>query len=470
MHNPRPQAIKEAKDIVNRLAIILKIGQTYSADNEAVVKAVDAFVEMITPLLRSEKSIAIELLGEYFHLNESRIRYTVQYYVNFDFLMGEFRKRGLGSITFNDTISRRDLQDFLRAFLSCLSSDSPFVTLKGAVETIETIAIGGLKLAQEGNIIDKRHTLRRTYFNAVSHLKAVVGRVRGGENVDIKKARLVVNSLVDLILQEEQMLISMAAIKDYDEYTYHHSVNVSILSIALGMKLGFNKKKLSELGIAAFLHDIGKVTIPDNILNKPSSFDNNEWEIMRRHPEEGVKKILGIMKMDALTIRSAIVAYEHHLNYDGSGYPDVRRSRQSDFYSNIVTIADRFDAMTSARVYSRIPKPPEEALHILLQSAGTDVDPTLVKMFIKMIGVFPIGTFVALDTRELGVVYRGNSEQPDRPIIALVVDSQGQRVENTLVDLTDRGLDGRYRRTIQKTLDSNKYDINLSEYLLEAYA
>ncbi len=472
MHNPRPQAIREAKDIVNRLAIILKIAQTYSADNQAVVKAVDAFVEMVSPVLRNEKSMVIELLGEYFHFNESRIRYTVQYYVNFDFLMGEFRKRGLGSITFSDTISRRDLQDFMRAFLSCPSSDSPFVILKGAVETIDSINIGALKQArEEGNIIDKRHTLRRTYFNAVSHLKTVVGRIKGGtENVDIKKARLVVNSLVDLILQEEQMLLSMTAIKDYDEYTYHHSVNVSILSIALGVKLGLNKKKLSELGIAAFLHDIGKVAIPDGILNKPSAFDKNEWEIMRRHPEEGAKKILAIMKMDALTIRSAIVAYEHHLNYDGSGYPDVPASHRLDFYSNIVTIADRFDAMTSARVYSRTPKPPEEALHILLQSAGKDVDTTLIKMFIKMIGVFPIGTFVALNTRELGVVYRSNSMQPDRPIIVLVADSQGQKVENTLVDLTDRGLDGRYHRTIRKTLDSNKYDINLSEYLLESYA
>ena len=470
MHNPRPQAIREAKDIVNRFAIILKIGQTYNADNQAVVKAVDSFVEMVTPVLRNEQSIVIELLGEYFHFNEARIRYTVQYYVNLDFLMEEFRKRGLGSITFNDTISRRDLQDFIRAFLSCPTSDSPFVILKGAVETIDSINIGALKQAREGDIVDKRHTLRRTYFNAVSHLKTVVGRIKvGAENVDVKKARLVVNSLVDLILEEEQMLISMTAIKDYDEYTYHHSVNVSILSIALGMKLGLNKKKLSELGIAAFLHDVGKVTIPDGILNKPSSFDNNEWEIMRRHPEEGVKKILATMKMDALTIRSAIVAYEHHLNYDGSGYPDVPESHRLDFYSNIVTITDRFDAMTSARVYSRSPKPPEEALHILLQSAGKDVDPTLIKMFIKMIGVFPIGTFVALDTRELGVVYRGNSMHPDRPIIVLVADSQGQKVENTFVDLTDRGLDDRYRRTIKKTLDSNKYDINLSEYLLESY-
>lgn len=469
MLKPRPTAIKEAKEIVNRLAIILRVGQIFSADNEVAVRAVDAFVEMVASVLQSEKVVTVELLGEYFHLNGARVRYNVQYYVNFDYLMEEFRKRGLGSITFSDTISRRDMQDFLKAFRSCLLSDSPFVTLKGSVETIGAISIGVIKQAREGHLIDRRYGLRRTYFNAVSHLKTVTGRVKEGENIDLKKSRLVVNSLVDLIMQEEEMLISMTAVKDYDEYTYHHSINVSILSIALGMRLGLNKKRLSELGIAAFLHDVGKVTIPGDVLRKTTSFNSNDWDVVKRHPEEGVKKILSMMKMDALTIRSCIVAYEHHLNYDGSGYPDVPASYRTDLYSSIVTIADRFDAMTTAKIYSRTPKPPEEALQIMLQGAGKDVDPILIKMFIKMIGIFPIGTFVALDTHELGLVYRRNAAQPDRPIIVLVVDSQGQKVENTLIDLTDRGLDGRYRRTIQKTLDSNKYNVNLSEYLLASY-
>src|SRR5512147_2502162 len=112
MNKPRPQAIRDAKDIINRLAIILRISQTYSIDNEAVINTVDAFAGTINPILRSEKTINIELLGEYFYFNEARVRYTVQYYLNFDFLMDEFRKRGLGSVTFSGDISRRDLQDF----------------------------------------------------------------------------------------------------------------------------------------------------------------------------------------------------------------------------------------------------------------------------------------------------------------------------------------------------------------------
>lgn len=470
MNKPRPQAIRDAKDIINRLAIILRISQTYSIDNEAVINAADAFAGMINPILRSEKTINIELLGEHFYFNEARVRYTVQYYLNFDFLMNEFRKRGLGSVTFSGDISRRDLQDFVAAFLSCLASDSPYVTLKGSIETTEHIEVGPLKQAKEDNLLDKRHALRRSYFNAVSQLRTIVGRAKGGEKIDLKRARLVVNSMIDLIMQEEQMMVSMTAIKDYDEYTYYHSVNVSILAIAMGMKLGMNKKKLSELGISAFLHDIGKVTIPDDLLNKPTAFTNQEWAIMRGHPAQGVMTILGTMKMEAFTIRSAIVAYEHHRNYDGSGYPDMPGHFQLDLYSNIVTIADRFDAMTSARVYSRTPKPPEEALRILVESAGKDVDPVLIKLFVKIIGIFPIGTLVALDTMELGLVYRGNPDDPHRPMVVLIADGQGRKVSNMFVDLTERGLDGRYRRTVRKTLDFNKYNLNLSEYLLESYA
>jgi hypothetical protein len=176
------------------------------------------------------------------------------------------------------------------------------------------------------------------------------------------------------------------------------------------------------------------------------------------------------MKIDAVTIKSAVVAYEHHLNLDGSGYPAIKRPEQTNLYSNIVTIADRFDAMTSSRVYSREPKSPEVALQILIENAGKQVDPILLKIFVKVTGIYPVGSIVVLDTRELGIVYRGNPDYPERPVIVLLVDHNGKKVENTLIDLSERGPDGNYRRTVKKTLDYNKYKINLSEYLLDAYA
>ena len=161
--------------------------------------------------------------------------------------------------------------------------------------------------------------------------------------------------MVDLILEEEQLLIGMTSIKDYDEYTYNHSVNVSILSVALGQRIGLSKKALTELGIVALFHDIGKIEIPKEILNKSTNFTEQEWDIVKKHPSWGVRALLRMKKIDYSSIRAAITSFEHHMYSDLSGYPKPRQPLELDFYSKIVTLADNYDGMTSSRVYARIP-------------------------------------------------------------------------------------------------------------------
>ena len=227
--------------------------------------------------------------------------------------------------------------------------------------------------------------MKKSYFNAVSFTRGVINKIKSGEKVGIKKAKRVVESMVDLILEQEQLLLGMTAIKDYDEYTYHHSVNVSILSVALGQRLGLSKKTLTELGLVALFHDMGKIEIPNEILNKPTSFTDAEWNIMKKHPFWGVRAILGLRGLDATSVRAAIVAFEHHMNYDLSGYPRTRKPLDLDFYSKIITLADQYDGMTSSRVYSRIPMPPDRALSLMLERAGKQLEPILFKFFINMI-------------------------------------------------------------------------------------
>jgi HD-GYP domain-containing protein (c-di-GMP phosphodiesterase class II) len=470
MHRPRQQSIAEAKDLVNRLAICLRISQTYSVENEALVKAVEFFIALLKPLLDGGKRIDIDLLGEYFYLNDARIRYPAQYHVNFDFLMNEFRKRSMGHIEFSGDIAVNHMIEFIISFNACILSDTPYIRLQGDAELIDCIDIGPLKKMQQDGLSDVRRMVRKSYFSAVSNLKSLVTRIQRDLDTDIRRTRVAVNSLVDMILLEEQMLLSMTSIKDYDEYTYHHSVNVSILSIAMGLRLGLSRSRLSELGIAAMLHDMGKVNISGDVLNKTEAFTEEEWKLIWAHPTEGVKIILSSMKIDPVSIRSAIVAFEHHRNYDGTGYPKVQPVRPLDLFSNIITIADRFDAMTSARVYARTPRSPEEALRILVDREGKDVDPTLLKIFVRMTGCYPAGTMVTLDTREMGIVFMGNAEIADRPMVRLLFDSTGNRVDNLVVDLAEKGEDGRYLRTVKKTLDPFKYGINVSEYLLDAVA
>jgi len=308
--------------------------------------------------------------------------------------------------------------------------------------------------------------VKKTYFNAVSFSKGVINKIKAGEKVSLKKAKRVVESMVDLLLEEESLLVGMTAIKDYDEYTYHHSVNVSVLSVALGQKLGLSKKGLTELGLVALFHDMGKMEIPAEILNKPTNFTDEEWQIVRKHPYWGAKAALKLKGFDVTSIKTAIVAFEHHLNYDFKGYPEIRNKIELDFFSRIVTLADQYDAMTSARVYSRTPLQPDKALSIMVDRAGSMLDPVLLKVFINMVGVFPIGTLVFLSTREMGLVYEVNPAYNDRPRILVIVDSSGKKVDGYVVDLTEKNELGAFIRSIYKTLDPNKYRINLSEYLL----
>lgn len=457
---------KDSKDIINQLAVIIRTAQIHDPNNVAVLTAIERFINTVNPHLSSSSTLHLELVGEFFYLNESRVRFPMEYLLNFDFLIREFRRRGLGSITVSGPLTPVDIQAFLKAFISSAFSDEPFSALSEGVEDIDPLSIGPLKKIKEDGQYDIRKLVKRTYFNAVSFTKGVINKIRSGERVSIKKAKRVVESMVDMILQEEELLVGMTAIKDYDEYTYHHSVNVSILSVALGQRLGLSRKALTELGLVAIFHDIGKMEVPAEILNKPTNFNEDEWRIMKRHPFWGVRAILKLKGLDSISIRTAIVAFEHHLNYDMSGYPKVSKRFDLDFYSKIVSLADQYDAMTSSRVYSRIPLAPDKALSVMMERAGTQLDPILFKFFINMIGVFPIGTLVLLDTKELGLVYGGNTMFHDRPRVLIITDDRGNRIKGTIVDLTKKDSSGRFLRTIVKTMDPNKYRINLAEYLL----
>lgn len=457
---------KSAQDIINQLSVILRTAQIHDPGNIAVMTAIDKFSLLINPLIESERGITLELIGEFFYINSSRIRYSLEYLLNFDFLVREFKKRGIGSVIFKDKIKPDDLKIFLKAFIAAGFSDTPYEKMLEGIEESQGIGIDRLKKVRDGEEVDVRKIIKKTYFNAISYAKGVMTRIKSGEKINIRKAKRIVETIVDQLLEEERLLLSMTAIKDYDEYTYHHSVNVSILSIALGQRLGLNRKVLTELGLVALFHDIGKVEIPYEILNKSNNFTDDEWGVIKRHPVWGVRAILRLRGFDRTTMRSSIVAFEHHMNYDFSGYPEVRNYTELDLYSRIVSLADQYDAMTSSRVYSRIPMSPDKALSIMMERAGTHLDPLLFKFFINMVGVFPIGTLVLLDTKELGLVYEGDVVFADRPRVLIIIDSTGKRVEGPVVNLTEKDETGKYLRSIVKTLDPNRYKINLAEYLL----
>jgi HD-GYP domain-containing protein (c-di-GMP phosphodiesterase class II) len=467
------QKIQEkAKLFVNQLAILLKTAQIHEPTNIAVEQVLEKFLSSGNPFIESEKGISIEIVGDYIFMNGVRLRYSLDSLINFDYLVREFKRRELGNVLFKEPLDPKEMKKFVYILMGTDPKlNNPFERLDESIaeSDISKVRIEKLRKVKEDleEALDKRKAVKKTYFKAVSLTKGVMGAIKSGEKVNLKKAKRVVESIVDTILNEELSLIGMTTIKDYDEYTYNHSVNVSILSITLGQRMGLSRKALTELGLVALFHDIGKVYVPTDILNKPTNFTDYEWEIIKKHPLWGAKAILELKGLDEVAIRAIIVAFEHHLNYDFSGYPKLSRRFDLDLFGRIVTIADQYDAMTSSRVYSRIPMSPDRALSLMMERSGSYMDPLLLKIFVNMIGVYPSGTLVMLDTKELSLVFEPNPLYMDRPRVILVTDSHGNRVTGGTVDLAEVDkATGKFKRSIVKTLDPNQYNINLAEYFL----
>ncbi|NNC75704.1 MAG: HD domain-containing protein, partial [Acidimicrobiia bacterium] len=189
--------------------------------------------------------------------------------------------------------------------------------------------------------------------------------------------------------------------KSHDEYTYFHSVNTSILALALGRLVGLERDDLLPIGMGSLLHDIGKVAVQPETLQHPGRLDDDQWREIQLHPQEGAQAIMAAQGPGHEL--AATIAFEHHARFDGKGYPAVNRERRPHVFSRLVAVCDTYDAITTRRSYRRA-ETPNRALRVLLTGMGGHYDPDLVRVFIKMMGVYPTGSILRDTTGSLVMV------------------------------------------------------------------
>ncbi len=310
---------------------------------------------------------------------------------------------------------------------------------------------------------------RKTYSHALTSVLDMTGKQTLKKRVGIQKSKRVVQNMIEILTKDESILLGMSTIRNYDDYTYTHSVNVAILSMCLGRRMGLSRRMVELLGLCGLFHDLGKVDVPIHLITKGGGLTNDEYEEIKKHSLNSVRQIIRLNADHALKSRLILPPFEHHLGVDLAGYPKTDRKAPLSLLGRILAVADNYDAMTSSRSYRTVPISPDVALKLMLEEAGTRLDPLVLKVFIKMIGVYPVGSLLVLDSREVGLA----SETPDhadsgRPIVCLLTRTRDGRIrKGRYVDLAKRDEQtGKFVRNIIQCLHPYKFGIQPADYLV----
>ncbi|HKJ77488.1 MAG TPA: HD-GYP domain-containing protein [Gammaproteobacteria bacterium] len=302
-------------------------------------------------------------------------------------------------------------------------------------------------------------TAQSLYNETHSVIENLLNDVRLGRSLDSRSAQSKVESMVGSVVRNPNALLCLTRLKDRDRYTSMHSVNVCIFALAFGRHIGLTADDLFELGMGALLHDLGKMWVPLEILKKPGPLTPEEFEVMKAHPGHG-RELLA--ECDDIPKRALAVAAHHHERYDGTGYPDGLKGREIQLFPRIVAVCDVYDAITSKRSYN-VPISEHAALRKLYEGRGTAFEPRAVDKFIQCIGVYPVGSVVALTNGEIGVVVTVNEEDRTRPTVKLLLGRKGHPYNAPrYINLLTRNRDSAGRPlAVNRVLDPAEYDLDL---------
>ncbi len=456
----KQRLIAAGKSTFQQLAVVIKNATVYPAAHPFLLASAEQFLARVLELLQSRKDVSFYLVGGelFFETHSILVDQSLS------LLMEQFTLRDVGGVVFTPGIDRDEVIRFAYLMNKDVSyfTDRESITEIIATERITHIELhhvmmAGKKFGQ--TVRDAKKRSGEVFLGAVDTVKEIVQSVHLEKAVNMRKVSSVVHTMVDDILDDRDAFLGLTSIRLYDEYTFAHSVNVAVLSIAQGTFLSFDKPQIAALGVAGMLHDIGKVHVPLDIINKPDKLTEAEWETIKRHPVEGA---LILSDIPSITKIAMVTAFEHHQH---GGYPRVDTIMEQHPFSQIVAIADAYDAIVAARVYYKVPTPPDEAIRILFKKRGKVFNPVLVKAFINMIGIFPAGTLLKLDSGEIAIVTHQTRDLM-RPRVLLLTRFDGSEREDPSAEVSLLETDkGRYIRSIAGTIDSGKARFNIKPYL-----
>lgn len=473
--------------LVTQINVLLKTSKLHGQSNSALDKPVEAIHTLVQTLAHDEP-VTIRVQNDFLFLGEHHLRLSSQQMMVFTGVIDSMNKLGVGGISFGHDLTSDDIREFAHLFVTTEPGETALDVLRAK---LREHAVKGVTLEDPRTLSPTRNTAesagtgqpsempgdpkalgkikaKNGYGKAATAVGQLTQSVREGGNVSFKSAKRAIQNIVDLMMNDPTALLGLTTLRCHDQYTHNHSVNVALLSVALGNRAGYPKVELADLGLAALFHDVGKTAIPLEVLNKPGEFTQDDWAAMRQHPTEGVLTLTKLRGIGNLPGRMAAASFEHHMNLDFSGYPKLQVPWTLSLTGRILTIADCYDAMTSSRVYRREPMSPGKVLQFMFNKAGKAFDPVLLKLFSTCVGIIPIGSLVMLDSDELAVVMVPAQEKEfaERPVVKIISDSQGNMLDGAEIDLRETNEEGQFIRSIVRLIDNTEYKFDTSRYFV----
>jgi len=461
---------RELANILLRYHAVLKVARVYDFNNQIVQGQIQHLYAGLHDALEREGEVVIRRRENAIYINGVRVKFDYSNYHIYKFLSNEFQVKEIAALAFSPGMPEDEIQRFIKILLrKDLDAKDPHADIVQAIDTehiehiiVEKVAPGELHMSREKSAV-------RMYFAGIYLLKDVFEKQKqhGAFNLNLTKRWM--QSIFNHIVDDESFVYGLTNIKNYDDYTLNHSINVCILAVALGRRLGLSREELSDLGVSAFLHDLGKLEVPKEILDKPAGLNDEERTIVEGHVHQGAEKLIELKSARRLPLRAVQVALEHHLKVDMSGYPKYIRKKTTSLFSKIVKIVDYFDAITTKRVYRPKVLTREEALSMMREKSGDEFDPLLLKVFVSMIGAHPIGSLVVLDSGEIGIVFEANPHPAFqlRPKVKIIADLKRSMLDGEVIDLAEiEPVTAKFKRSIVKSLDADKYGIRVADYFL----
>ena len=449
----------------------IKAAQLYDPGNEGFTSQFDKLMNTFTDLFGEEDSISLEVYMHCLFFNRVKIKSEFQNYLHTRFIIDTLKSRDTEGLFFTPGLKKEELSEFILLLASREKQERiTFEEFESQLmdHQIEHISIhqfsATTKRAAKEKLMSIRRQAKRTFFESIYNLKGIMFKGKSEQRICTRRVRRLVQSIVDLIAEDEPYLTGLTTMKDFDHSLLNHSVNVCILSVALGQRLQLDRDALKELALAGLFHDIGKIS-GETPIDSDDPTSGEPWSSPdKHHPIRGVERIIEMKGLGVLPVRAMKAILEHHLNFDRSGYPNLTQRDLLDLFSRIITIANHFETATRHQPGHLQDRTQKQVLLDMISESGTRFDPGLLRLFIYMVGLYPAGSLVALDTGELGVVLQPNIDPAltDRPTVQLIGDRSGTKLDGEIVDLTEEDPgSGAFMRSIIKDLDHRCHKVDI---------